>query len=338
MRVLSRLGDGIWYLILAGIVIGFGYTGWQEVGAVLPDIPARITLTGIAPIAGFVGVLALMVLTEVLYPLRALSRERWVYVDRPRGRLRGTDWITWTQLIGFGVLGLGICVSTGLSPWFALAVSALRFAVGWRSFTLASLLSAGRTRLVGGSGLGLLDSELTSDAIASQSAWISRRSHAPSTVVGLFFRRLGRRWYIGVGALAALGLTLGLAPQFGALAMVGFMSAWGIVGAAVGRAASFGRVNDDAWPDWGLPLIASVGTALLGAGVLALVWKLSAMAVALIIAGLSWASFKRSRPARVDSMSMLDSGGFGVSFSPEVLHYIARGALGLGVAALALGH
>lgn len=186
--------------------------------------------------------------------------------------------------------------------------------------------------------LGLLDSEVTSDAIASQSAWIPRRAHPPSTLVSLFFRRLGRRWYISVGALAALGLTLGLAPQLGALAIVGFMSAWSIVGAAVGRAASFGRVNDDAWPDWGLPLIASVGTALLGAGVFLLVWKLSAIAVVLIIAGLSWASFKRSRPAQVDSMSMLDSGGFGVSFSPEVLHYIARGALGLGVAALALGY
>ncbi|MCG7260515.1 MULTISPECIES: ABC transporter permease [Corynebacterium] len=338
MRTLSRLGDGIWYLILAGIVIGFGYTGWQEVSAVVPIIPARITLTGVAPIAGIVGLLALIVFAETLYPLRALSRERWVYVDRPRGKLRGTDWITWTQLIGFGVLGLGICVSTGLSPWFALTVPALRFVVGWRSFTLASLLSAGHTRLVGGSGLGLLDSEVTSDAIASQSAWIPRRTHAPSTLTGLFFRRLGRRWYIGVGALAALGLTLGFAPQLGALAIVGFMSAWSIVGAAVGRAASFGRVSDDAWPDWGLPLIASVGTALLGAGVLLLVWKLSAIAVVLIIAGLSWASFKRSRPAQVDSMSMLDSGGFGVSFSPEVLHYIARGALGLGVAALALGY
>ena len=338
MRTLSRLGDGIWYLILAGIVIGFGYTGWQEVSAVVPIIPARITLTGVAPIAGIVGLLALIVFAETLYPLRALSRERWVYVDRPRGKLRGTDWITWTQLIGFGVLGLGICVSTGLSPWFALVAPALRFVVGWRSFTLASLLSAGHTRLVGGSGLGLLDSEVTSDAIASQSAWIPRRTHAPSTLTGLFFRRLGRRWYIGVGALAALGLTLGFAPQLGALAIVGFMSAWSIVGAAVGRAASFGRVSDDAWPDWGLPLIASVGTAFLGTGVLVLVWKLSAIAVALIIAGLGWASFKRSRPARVDRMSMLDSGGFGVSFSPEVLHYIARGALGLGMAALALGY
>lgn len=338
MRVLSRLGDGIWYLILAGVVFGFGYTVWQEVGAVLPAIPARITLTSVAPIAGIVGLLALMVLTEVLYPLRALSRERWVYVDRPRGRLRGTDWMTWAQLMGFGILGLGICVSTGLSPWFALAVPALRFVVGWRSFTLASLLSAGRTRLVGGSGLGLLDSEVTSDAIASQSARMSLHSHAPATLSALFLRRLKRRWYIGVGAIAVIGLTLGLAPQLGALALVGFFTAWSLVGAAVGRAASFGRISDDAWPDWGLPLIASVGTALLGTGVLLLVWKLSAIAVVLIIAGLSWASFKRSRPAQVDSMSMLDSGGFGVSFSPEVLHYIVRGALGLGVAALALGY
>lgn len=73
MRVLSRLGDGIWYLILAGIVFGFGYTVWQEVGAVLPIIPARIALTSVAPVAAVVGLLALMVLTEVLYPLRALS-------------------------------------------------------------------------------------------------------------------------------------------------------------------------------------------------------------------------------------------------------------------------
>lgn len=337
MRARSRLGDGIWYLILTGIVLGFGFTAWQEVGAILPAIPARIALTDVAPCAGVVGLLALIVLAEALYPLRALSRERWAYHDRPRGRLRGTDWMTWAQLSAFGVLGLGVCASNGLSPWLALVAPALRFAVGWRSFTLASLLKAGRTRLVGASGLGLLDSEVTSDAIASQSARMSRRSHAPATLSALFLRRLKRRWYIGVGALAVIGLTLGLAPQLGALALVGFFTAWSLVGAAVGRAASFGRISNEAWSDWGLPLTAAAVTALLGAGVLAVVWKLSVIAVALIAAGLTWASFTRSRPARVERVSMLDSGGFGVSFSPEVLRYVTRGALGVGVAALALG-
>lgn len=131
-----------------------------------------------------------------------------------------------------------------------------------------------------------------------------------------------------------MGLTLGLAPQLGSLALIGFAAAWTIVGAATGRAASFGRIIDGALPDWGLPLAASAGAAVLGTAFIATVWKLSLFTLAMCCLGLSYAVFKRSRPARVTTMSIIDTGGFGASFSPEVFSYFLRG--GFGIAAIAV--
>lgn len=152
--------------------------------------------------------------------------------------------------------------------------------------------------------------------------------------VSSFFRRLYRRWYIPLGAVAVIGLTLGLAPQLGSLALIGFATAWTIVGAATGRAASFGRIIDGAWPDWGLPLTATAGAAVLGTAFIAVVWKLPILVLAACCLGLTYASFKRSRPARVTTMSIIDTGGFGASFSPEIFGYFLRG--GYGIAAIAV--
>ena len=232
------------------------------------------------------------------------------------------------------LLGLALCASLRLPLYAAMALPLLRIALGWRSFDLASLLRAGRTRAVGSSSFGLLDSEVSADAIASQSARLRPSSHSTTSPGRLFFRRLYRRWYIPLGAITVTGLTLGLAPQLGSLALIGFAAAWTIVGAATGRAASFGRIIDGAWPDWGLPLTATAGAAVLGTAFIAAVWKLPVLVLAACCLGLTYASFKRSRPARVTTMNIIDTGGFGASFSPEVFGYFLRG--GYGIAAIAV--
>ena len=115
---------------------------------------------------------------------------------------------------------------------------------------------------------------------------------------------------------------------------MGFAAAWTIVSAATGRAASFGRIIDGTWPDWGLPLTATAGAAVLGTAFIAAVWKLPVLVLAACCLGLTYASFKRSRPARVTTMNIIDTGGFGASFSPEVFGYFLRG--GYGIAAVAV--
>ena len=336
MKLLSHASSAIYYAFIAALIASVSVYAWQNAAEVLPSLAQRTaaSLPATATIGAGVGSLALIVLLEALYPLRSLSLSRWVYVDRPRGRMRGVDKLSIAQLAGLSLLGLALCTSLHLPLYAAITLPLLRFVIGWRSFDLASLLRAGRTRAVGSSSFGILDSEISADATASQSARLRPRSHATASPGRLFVRRLYRRWYIPLGAVAVMGLTLGLAPQLGSLALIGFAAAWTIVGAATGRAASFGRIIDGCWPDWGLPLAASAGAAVLGTTFIALVWKLSLITLAACCLGLSYAAFKRSRPARVTTMNIIDTGGFGASFSPEVFGYFLRG--GYGIAAIAV--
>ena len=336
MRLLSTASSAIYYAFIAALIASVSVYAWQNAAEVLPSLVQRAaaSLPATATIGAAFGSLALIVLLEALYPLRSLSLSRWVYVDRPRGRMRGVDKLSIAQLAGMSLLGLALCASLRLPLYAAMALPLLRIALGWRSFDLASLLRAGRTRAVGSSSFGLLDSEVSADAIASQSARLRPSSRGTTSPSRLFFRRLYRRWYIPLGAVAVIGLTLGLVPQLGSLTLIGFASAWTIVGAATGRAASFGRIIDGAWPDWGLPLTATAGAAVLGTAFIAAVWKLSLLALAACCLGLTYAAFKRSRPARVTTMNIIDTGGFGASFSPEVFGYFLRG--GYGIAAIAV--
>lgn len=336
MKLLSTASSAIYYAFIAALIASVGVYAWQNAAEVLPSLAQRTTaaLPATATIGAGVGSLALIVLLEALYPLRSLSLSRWVYVNRPRGRMRGVDKLSIAQLAGVSLLGLALCTSLRLPLYAAMALPLLRIALGWRSFDLASLLRAGRTRAVGSSSFGLLDSEVSADAIASQSARLRPSSRATASPSRLFFRRLYRRWYIPLGAVAVIGLTLGLVPQLGSLALMGFAAAWTIVGAATGRAASFGRIIDGTWPDWGLPLTATAGAAVLGTAFIAAVWKLPVLVLAACCLGLTYASFKRSRPARVTTMNIIDTGGFGASFSPEVFGYFLRG--GYGIAAIAV--
>lgn len=336
MKLLSHASSAIYYAFIAALIASVGVYAWQNAAEVLPSLAQRTAaaLPATATIGAGVGSLALIVLLEALYPLRSLSLSRWVYVDRPRGRMRGVDKLSIAQLAGVSLLGLALCASLRLPLYAAMALPLLRIALGWRSFDLASLLRAGRTRAVGSSSFGLLDSEVSADAIASQSARLRPSSRATASPSHLFIRRLYRRWYIPLGAVAVIGLTLGLVPQLGSLGLMGFAAAWTIVGAATGRAASFGRIIDGAWPDWGLPLTATAGAAVLGTAFIAAVWKLPVLVLAACCLGLTYASFKRSRPARVTTMNIIDTGGFGASFSPEVFGYFLRG--GYGIAAIAV--
>ena len=336
MKLLSTASSALYYAFIAALIASVSVYAWQNAAEVLPSLAQRTAaaLPATATIGAGVGSLALIVLLEALYPLRSLSLSRWVYVDRPRGRMRGVDKLSIAQLAGVSLLGLALCASLRLPLYAAMALPLLRIALGWRSFNLASLLRAGRTRAVSSSSFGLLDSEVSADAIASQSARLRPRSRATASPSRLFFRRLYRRWYIPLGAVAVIGLTLGLVPQLGSLALMGFAAAWTIVGAATGRAASFGRIINGAWPDWGLPLAATAVTAVLGTAFIAAVWKLPVLVLAACCLGLTYASFKRSRPARVTTMNIIDTGGFGASFSPEVFGYFLRG--GYGIAAIAV--
>ena len=336
MKLLSTASSALYYAFIAALIASVSVYAWQNAAEVLPSLAQRTAaaLPATATIGAGVGSLALIVLLEALYPLRSLSLSRWVYVDRPRGRMRGVDKLSIAQLAGVSLLGLALCTSLRLPLYAAMALPLLRIALGWRSFGLASLLRAGRTRAVSSSSFGLLDSEVSADAIASQSARLRPRSRATASPSRLFFRRLYRRWYIPLGAVAVIGLTLGLVPQLGSLALMGFAAAWTIVGAATGRAASFGRIINGAWPDWGLPLAATAVTAVLGTAFIAAVWKLPVLVLAACCLGLTYASFKRSRPARVTTMNIIDTGGFGASFSPEVFGYFLRG--GYGIAAIAV--
>ena len=338
MKLLSTASSALYYAFIAALIASVSVYAWQNAAEVLPSLAQRTAaaLPATATIGAGVGSLALIVLLEALYPLRSLSLSRWVYVDRPRGRMRGVDKLSIAQLAGVSLLGLALCASLRLPLYAAMALPLLRIALGWRSFDLASLLRAGRTRAVSSSSFGLLDSEVSADAIASQSARLRPRSRATASPSRLFFRRLYRRWYIPLGAVAVIGLTLGLVPQLGSLALMGFAAAWTIVGAATGRAASFGRIINGAWPDWGLPLAATAVTAVLGTAFIAAVWKLPVLVLAACCLGLTYASFKRSRPARVTTMNIIDTGGFGASFSPEVFGYFLRGGYGIAAVAVVL--
>ena len=338
MKFLSHASSALYYAFIAALIASVSVYAWQNAAEVLPSLAQRTAaaLPATATIGAGVGSLALIVLLEALYPLRSLSLSRWVYVNRPRGRMRGVDKLSIAQLAGVSLLGLALCTSLRLPLYAAMALPLLRIALGWRSFDLASLLRAGRTRAVGSSSFGLLDSEVSADAIASQSARLRPSSRATASPSHLFIRRLYRRWYIPLGAVAVIGLTLGLVPQPGSLALMGFAAAWTIVGAATGRAASFGRIINGAWPDWGLPLTATAGAAVLGTAFIAAVWKLPVLVLAACCLGLTYASLKRSRPARVTTMNIIDTGGFGASFSPEVFGYFLRGGYGIAAVAVVL--
>ena len=170
MKLLSQSSSALYFAFFAALIASVSVYAWQNAAEVLPSLAQRTSasLPATATIGAAFGSLALIVLLEALYPLRSLSLGRWVYADRPRGHMRGVDKLSIAQLAGVSLLGLALCTSLHLPLHAAIALPLLRFLIGWRSFNLASLLRAGRTRAVGSSSFGLLDSEVSADATASQ--------------------------------------------------------------------------------------------------------------------------------------------------------------------------
>lgn len=196
MKLLSTASSTIYYAFIAALIASVSVYAWNNAAELLPSLAQRTAaaLPATATIGAGLGSLALMVLLEALYPLRSLSLGRWVYADRPRGRMRGVDKLSIAQIAGVSLLGLALCTSLHVPLYVAIALPLLRLLIGWRSFDLASLLRAGRTRAIGSSSFGLLDSEVSADAIASQSARLRPNPHVTASPTVLFFRRLYRRW------------------------------------------------------------------------------------------------------------------------------------------------
>ena len=108
MKLLSQASTAIYYAFIAALIASVSVYAWQNAAEVLPSLAQRTaaSLPATATIGAGVGSLALIVLLEALYPLRSLSLSRWVYVNRPRGRMRGVDKLSIAQLAGVSLLGL----------------------------------------------------------------------------------------------------------------------------------------------------------------------------------------------------------------------------------------
>ena len=117
MKLLSTASSAIYYAFIAALIASVSVYAWHNAAELLPSLAQRTaaTLPATATIGAGIGSLALMVLLEALYPLRSLSLGRWVYTDRPRGRMRGVDKLSIAQLAGVSLLGLALCASLHLS-------------------------------------------------------------------------------------------------------------------------------------------------------------------------------------------------------------------------------
>ena len=130
MKFLSHASSALYYAFIAALIASVSVYAWQNAAEVLPSLAQRTAaaLPATATIGAGVGSLALIVLLEALYPLRSLSLSRWVYVDRPRGRMRGVDKLSIAQLAGVSLLGLALCTSLRLPLYAAMALPLLRIA------------------------------------------------------------------------------------------------------------------------------------------------------------------------------------------------------------------
>ncbi|WP_018118426.1 hypothetical protein [Corynebacterium mastitidis] len=336
--LIDKASDYIYPLFMAAVAACLG-TG-ALVQASLPADPHAVA----APVrwASAAALCAvLLVLAERLVPLRGLSRGRWVWRYRRRRRLPGVDRAMLVQVALSAVAGafLGAAAGHGLTPaaYAAAATAAARIAVGvacGRGREVPGLLAAGRTRALMEGIAGLQDTELVSDLLvmnwlrgsARRSGVAPRRRGSVWAARGtgpwaLGLRRLRRRGYLPWAAAAVLIWQLGLAPAYGGRGVLVTAVAWGFVCAAAYRAADFGRLGVASPARWGY----LVACAVAGAVVLAAQGRGAAEVAAVALVWV-FVGRRRGRPNRVRSTSFFDS-GMGVSFSPEVVRYYARGLL-----------
>ena len=124
MKLLSTASSAIYYTFIAALIASVSVYAWHNAAALLPSLTQRTAaaLPATATIGAGLGSIALIVLLEALYPLRSLSLGRWVYADRPRGRMGGVDKLSIAQLAGISLLGLALCTSLHLPLYAAITL------------------------------------------------------------------------------------------------------------------------------------------------------------------------------------------------------------------------
>lgn len=355
----SVAGNSTLYFIVVGILLQILYaaTGWlsrQEefAGVLVRTIPSSFKLG-----CAIIGLITVSSVAEKMLPLQAISREAWVYRDRPRGRLCVVDSAAIGQMLTSGIFGALIGLAhhqvIGLEDFSAAAGCAatamlLRLALGLRGgFRLSRILRAGDSRVFYFASLYLRDSELASKAIAA--TWCTSASVVSSRRMGrsvsllsdgllpIFFRRLRRRSYLGLLIVSAIFLAIGLVELSpGAVAIV-FLSFWMIASAGVCRAADVSELGILSPLPKTVAMVMSVMGAIATTVIAGNPFSASGLVWSAIVAvGLFAGTVLRSRP-RSGSGGYLADTGMGFSIDPEVFSYFTRG-FGWLVSALVLGH
>ncbi|MDU0479702.1 hypothetical protein QVA66_10700 [Staphylococcus chromogenes] len=313
MEFLDRISAAIYPVVILGMVVGFGWAGldWlnRQSAIATAQVPHEVAFGCAA--AAIIGASWLL---ERMVPLRAMPQLRWVYHERPRGRMRSVDSWTVYELIAVVAGGALLGAAVGHPELALLGIATQLIFAFAKPATLPNLLAAGRTRLVGTGSLAVQDSELVADALAA--SWVSWRT--PS-IRPLVLRRLLRRNYLIIVAVLVALAAIALVNPLGSAVMVPLSIAWTVLGAAVYRCAETSRISPS--HAWVFPIVLH---SLLGA---VLIWglcRISPMALAALATALGFGAYRRGRPRRVTTLTFADS-GFGISTSPELIGYYLKG-------------
>lgn len=317
MGLLEKISSWTYPLVIVGMVVGLLWGGLQYLtahsAAAAPLVPHPVA---IACAALAIGAIALLV--EKLVPLRGMSELRWVYQDRPKGRLRSVDSWTAGLLLSVGLTGLLLGAAVG-HPELALVgvVAQVGSALTTRP-TLPNLLAAGRMRMVGSGGLAVQDSELVADALAA--SWVSWRT---PNFGSLTLTRLLRRNYLLISALLILAAAVALRSAV----LVPFAAAWTILGAGIYRCADVSRVAEPTRA-WIPALLVHVAVGLSTSYALGIHRPLLLL---LLGASIMHGSYRRGQPRRIFTLTFSDN-GMGMSAPPELIGYYLKGLLWVVVA------
>lgn len=244
VKALSRLGDLIYGLIIIGLIAGFGWAALQALGLVAEDLSlAREMPLMVAAVALVVLLVCVVVLLEKAFPFVGFSERAWLYKYQPAGKWPAFTGSMVGQIMGvfpiagaltFLVFPQPVAVFVG-----ALIAAGARIAVGLsREQQLYSQLSNGRRRDATLALIYVDDADTSSNALAA--LWGMEPTAKPATasqaVIGL--RRLVRRSYLLLIALAVVAATVIAAVHLGGLALVPFAVSWSLLAAGVYRAVS----------------------------------------------------------------------------------------------------
>lgn len=320
--MLKKILDAIDALVAVAIAGGCLWSLLKLLPQVEIHLPQTVVLT-----AAIVTLATIAWLAELFMPLQAVSEVDWVYVRRPKARLRTMDLVSLGNLLGFAVLGALIGVILGNIALWGSAAVLLRILplLNWRH-RLPGLLAAGRRRTVGTAGLYVHDSELVSQGFAIAAGRF--RPAAPTANLWvLFFRRLHRRYYLLLIALALVGSTVLFSGLWSQLAAGYFLLGWSVLTAAIVRCANFLPLVDAHH----LSLTAVVVFALFGAAIMVLILGRPLM-LPLVALGIGASGWRRSKPRKVTNFTVIDT-GLGITAPIGQIQYFGAGLIPASVVA-----